>query len=178
MEFCFVYFVYTIIDGSNNHMETVIESPTVQDQRVARESLVLFNKAIDGSQSEGIRIQIQAGDATSRPAQQPPLSVVIPAKALHLLAVILSNMAQGKAISLVPSDAEVTTQQAADRLGMSRPHLVKLLEEGVIPFKKVGSHRRVRLEDLLAYEAGQQTIRTDRLQFLAEQAQALNLGYE
>ncbi len=159
-------------------MEAVVERPNLQDQQVARASLAVFNEAIDSGQSQGIRIQIQAGGSTYQLHQNSPLSVLIPAKALHLLAVILSNMAQGKAISLVPSDSEMTTQQAADMLGMSRPHIVKLLEEGLIPFKKVGSHRRILLEDLLTYQASQQAIRTERLRFLAEQAQALNMGYE
>ena len=149
-------------------MEAVIEKPTLQDQRVARESLSLVTQALTQKQSEGVSIQLQQGS----------FSVVIPAKALHLLAIILSNMAQGKAISLVPSDSELSTQQAAQMLNVSRPHVVKLLEEGTIPFKKVGTHRRVLLEDLLAYQAGQQQIRNEQLQFLAQQAQELGLGYE
>lgn len=84
----------------------------------------------------------------------------------------------GKAISLLPSDSELITQQAADILNVSRPHVVKLLEEGVIPFKKVGSHRRILLEDLLVYANQQKETRKEHLQFLTQQAQALNLGYE
>lgn len=72
----------------------------------------------------------------------------------------------------------VSTQQAADILNMSRPHVVKLLEEGVILFKKVGSHRRILLEDLLSYANQQKEERKERLQFLTQQAQAPNLGYE
>lgn len=87
-------------------------------------------------------------------------------------------MAQGKAVSLVPSDSELTTQQAAEILNVSRPHLVKLLEERAIPFKKIGTHRRVLLEDLLTYQSGQQQVRNEQLQFLAQQAQELGLGYE
>lgn len=87
-------------------------------------------------------------------------------------------MAQGKAISLFPSDSEVGTQQADDLLNVSRPHLVKLLEAGVIPHKKVGSHRRVMVEDLLGYATQQKNIRSEHLQFLAQQAQDLNLGYD
>jgi len=66
-----------------------------------------------------------------------------------LLFEILDNMAMGKSITLIPSEAEVSTQQAADMLNVSRPHLVKLLEKGEIPFKKVGSHRRIQLKDLI-----------------------------
>lgn len=128
----------------------------------------MLTQAIAQRKSEGVSIQIQ----------QSSFSVTIPAKALHLLAVILSSMAQGKAVSLIPSSSEVSTQQAADLLGVSRPHVVKLLEKGVIPHKKVGSHRRILLEDLLAYEAQQKELRKERLQFLAGQAQDLNMGYD
>ena len=154
-------------------METVIERPNLQDQRVARESLPLLAEAMAHRQSEGIKIQIQADSR-----QVASSSVIVPLKALHLLAVILSSMAQGKTISLVPSDSEISTQQAADMLHVSRPHLVKLLEQGVIPFKKVGSHRRILLDDLLHYETQQKENRKEQLQFLTEQAQDLNLGYE
>lgn len=149
-------------------METVVERPTLQDQQVARESLPLFTKAMAQQELEQGSIKIQANS----------LSISIPEKALHLLTVILSSMAQGKAISLIPSDSEVSTQQAASILDVSRPYVVKLLEEGVIPFKKVGSHRRILLEDLLVYANQQKEIRRERLQFLAQQAQELNLGYE
>ncbi len=165
-------------EQSNNCMEVVIERPTLQDQQIARASLAVFDKVVNGKHANSIRIQIQAAGLISQLPQDSPLSVTIPAKALHLLAVILSNMAQGKAISLVSCDSEVTTQQAAGMLGVSRPYIVKLLEDGLIPFKKVGSHRRILLEDLLAYETKQLTIRAERLQFLAGQAQDLNLGYE
>lgn len=149
-------------------MEAVVEKPTLQDQRVARESLPVVAQALAHKQAEDISIQIQQGT----------YSVVIPTKALHLLVVILSSMAQGKAISLIPADSELSTQQAAQMLNVSRPHLVKLLEEGAIPFKKVGTHRRVLLEDLVAYQTQQQQIRNEQLQFLAQQAQELGLGYE
>ena len=87
-------------------------------------------------------------------------------------------MAQEKIISPIPSDLEVSTQQAADILNVSRPHVVKLLEEWIIPFKRVGSHRRILLEDLLLYANQQKETRKEQLQFLTQQAQALNLGYE
>ena len=94
-----------------------------------------------------------------------------------LLFEILDNMAMGKSITLIPSEAEVSTQQAADMLNVSRPHLVKLLEKGEIPFKKVGSHRRIQLKDLINYDKKIKQTRSDELDFIAEQAQDLNLGY-
>ena len=87
-------------------------------------------------------------------------------------------MSEGKSITIIPTDSEVSTQQAADMLNISRPHLVKLLENNIIPFKKVGSHRRILLRDLVAYEKSLQRTREEKLKFLSEQAQDFNLGYE
>lgn len=78
--------------------------------------------------------------------------IKVPLNALKLLAQVLKAMSEGNPISIVPVAAEMTTQAAADIIGCSRPHLVKLLEEGVIPFSKVGRHRRVRIEDVVAYK--------------------------
>ncbi len=79
--------------------------------------------------------------------------IVIPLPALKLLAKVLKAMGEGKVISVMPIATEMTTQAAAEQLGCSRPHLVKLLESGEIPFTKIGRHRRVKLEDLLNYKA-------------------------
>ncbi len=76
----------------------------------------------------------------------------IPLKALELLVDILKATSQGKPISIIPIAAEMTTQAAAELLNCSRPHLVKLLEDGHIPFTKVGNHRRVKYEDVIAYQ--------------------------
>lgn len=154
-------------------MQAAVGRPTPQDQQVALESLPVLNLAIAQKRTQGVSIQIRDG---SRQASM--VSVVIPEKALHLLAMILSSMAQGKAVSLVPADSELSTQQAADLLHVSRPHLVKLLEAGSIPFKKVGTHRRILVEDVLQYQDRQKGVRNEQLQFLTGQAQDLNLGYE
>ena len=86
-------------------------------------------------------------------------------------------MAEGKTISIVPSNSELSTQQAADMINVSRPHLIKLLESKQIPFKKVGSHRRVLLIDIMEYQDQLVKQREDQLDFLSNQAQDLNLGY-
>ena len=86
-------------------------------------------------------------------------------------------MAEGKTVSIGPSDSELSTQQAADMINVSRPHLIKLLESKQIPFKKVGSHRRVLLMDIMEYQDQIVKQREDQLDFLSNQAQDLNLGY-
>jgi 3,4-dihydroxy 2-butanone 4-phosphate synthase / GTP cyclohydrolase II len=81
-------------------------------------------------------------------------SAPLPAPAFDLLLEMLEQMARGNVVAITPVEADLTTQQAADLLGMSRPHLVKLLEAGVLPFRLVGSHRRVKLSDVTAYRRG------------------------
>ena len=89
----------------------------------------------------------------------------LPREALVLLYDILSAMAKGRAVSVVPLAAELTTQAAAEMLGCSRPHLVKLLEAGEMAHTKVGRHRRVRYEDVVAYAKRQ---RRERSALLSE----------
>ncbi|MES1953784.1 helix-turn-helix domain-containing protein [Salinisphaera hydrothermalis] len=103
--------------------------------------------------------------------------LVLPRQALALLRDLLADMAQGHAVTIVPTHAELTTQQAANMLNISRPHLIKLLENGEIQFTKTGSHRRIRYEDIVAYKQAQRTESRRLLAELAEQAQDDNLGY-
>ena len=78
--------------------------------------------------------------------------IKIPLKALKLLGEILKSMGEGTPISIVPIATEVTTQKAAEILGCSRPHLVKLLEQGAIEYTLVGRHRRILFEDVIKYK--------------------------
>jgi excisionase family DNA binding protein len=152
-------------------MKTIVKKISGDDQRIALESIskleVVSNKLKEG-EAAGIRIKVgEKGEL-----------ITIPQKAFSLLLTILSNMSEGRSIAVVPGDSEVTTQEAADILRVSRPHLVKLLERGKIPFRKVGSHRRILLKDVLAFERRLGQIREEQLKFLADQAQDLGLGYE
>jgi excisionase family DNA binding protein len=76
----------------------------------------------------------------------------LPREAVELLATVLSHMAAGRAVSIVPEHAELTTQQAADMLNVSRPFLIGLLEAGEIDYRKVGTHRRIKAQSLLEYQ--------------------------
>lgn len=79
-------------------------------------------------------------------------TVRIPTVALRLLLEVLNEIAQGNAVSVIPIHAELTTQEAADVLGVSRPRLVQLLEKGEMRFHKIGTHRRVRYQDVIDYK--------------------------
>ena len=143
---------------------------TKSDQDIALSSLKLISKREEEASKKKLNVvtlTIQGSDEL----------VTIPLKALKLLKAIISNMAEGKSIALLPTDAEITTQQAAEMLNVSRPHIIKLLEKGDIPFKKVGSHRRILLQDMLAYEATFKKKRRKQLNALSKEAQKLNLGY-
>lgn len=96
------------------------------------------------------------------------------AKALRQLFELLLK---GEPVRVVSLEAELTTQQAAELLGVSRPYLIRLLEEGKIPYHKVGSHRRVKVQDLLAYREAAKKRGQALLDELVRESQELGLGY-
>lgn len=99
----------------------------------------------------------------------------LPASALRLLVRILEEMARGNAVTLIPVHAELTTQEAADMLNISRPSLIQLLDEGKIEFRRVGTHRRVRFEALMEYKRQVDTERRKVLKQLAAYDQELGI---
>lgn len=101
----------------------------------------------------------------------------LPKAVTPLLVKILTEMAQGNAVTLIPLHAELTTQEAANLLNISRPHLNKMLEAGELKHHKVGTHRRVRFQDLEAFREKREKERQESLSELAKQAQEEGMGY-
>lgn len=104
-------------------------------------------------------------------------SIAIPREAVKIVVAVLRQMTQGGTAALIPLDEELTTQQAADMLNVSRPYLIGLLDSGAIPSRKVGKHRRIKALDLIAYKQADTSLRQARLDELTAEAQRLGLGY-
>lgn len=119
-----------------------LRKPTKSDQQIAIISYQSINNVIDRASSSNIEIEIEESHE----------KIILPKMAVELLGEILKSMSEGIPISIVPEATEVTTQKAAEIIGCSRPHLVKLLETGEIEFIKVGKHRRINIEDVYKYK--------------------------
>jgi len=121
---------------------TVIQRPTKQDSKLARQSYDALKVAISRIKADKTEIEIE----------ETGEKIVLPINALKLLSDVLKAMSHGKPFSLVPVATEVTTQRAAEIIGCSRPFLVKLLKEDKIAYTKVGRHRRIKFEDVMSYK--------------------------
>jgi excisionase family DNA binding protein len=121
--------------------------------------------------------------ALFRGAQKPYLlspdgaRIDLPDSALKALRVIIETMAAGRSITLVPHDKELTSQEPAAILQVSRPHLIKLLDRGELPFHRVGTHRRIGIEDVPAYRDRRDAERKAALDVLARLSEELPGGY-
>lgn len=102
-------------------------------------------------------------------------ALVIPRATVVMFAQILDLLAQGRGVQIIPREAELSTQQAAAMLNVSRPYLIKLLESKQLPFRKVGRHRRIRYEDLMAYMRIDDLKRREAADKLAELTEDLDL---
>lgn len=144
-------------------------TPSADDVAIAKDSSRTITRIL-GKKSGGYRLRVTAKDEADE-------AIELPTSALRLLADILVQMAQGRAFTLIPVHAELTSQQAADVLNVSRPYLIGLLEEGKIPFHKVGTHRRIRFRDLMEYKQSTDQQRLDVLKQLTQEAEELDMGY-
>lgn len=144
-------------------------APTEREAQLAESSSRTLSSYMHDGETQTIKVAKDGGRGET---------VMIPAVAFRLLLTILTQMAQGSAITLIPVHAEVTTQEAANLLNVSRPYLVELLDAGQIPYRKVGTRRRVLYKDIAAYKKRIDDARRRTLDELAAQAQELGMGYE
>jgi len=144
--------------------DTVV--PTPNDVELATESSRVLSAAGLANAKADFKVRLDNGT-----------ELTLPNSAMRLISHLLIEMSHGNAVTLIPIHANLTTQEAADYLGVSRPHLVSLLTGGKIKFHKVGTHRRVRFGDLQEYRDAQAREREDSLSALAAQAQELKMGY-
>jgi len=119
-----------------------IKRPSKLEQKTAMESYDALASMLEELQTENPEIEIEETSEKIR----------IPLNALKLLVKILEETSKGRLVSIVPIATEMTTQAAAELLGCSRPHLIRLLEKGEIQFTKIGKHRRIRYEDIVKYK--------------------------
>lgn len=147
--------------------ETV--TPTEAESRLAQETSRQLAKFLSRKRKQPVRLRVES--------DKEPEEVSIPASAFRLLNDILTQMAQGNAVTLIPVHAELTTQQAADLLNVSRPFLIEQLEKKAIPYRKVGTHRRILFKDVMDYKRRIDENRLQALEELSAQAQQLDLGY-
>jgi len=146
-----------------------LKLPTHKEQKIARENKEMLDRIAANLKKSTKVIEFEVS------GEKGPIK--IPVSALKHLNTIINLMAQGKAITVNPVDAEITTQEAANFLNVSRPYIVKLLEEGKIPFHKVGSHRRIKLKDFLAFKHQHKKEQREALDELTKISQELGLDY-
>jgi excisionase family DNA binding protein len=153
-----------VLDGQN------YTAPTKEEMTLAEESgRQLAHCLTRGTPTDFTQFTILTDGQAGEP-------VTVPKEALRLFVDLLNHMAQGNIVTLFPIHAELTTQEAADLINVSRPFLVKQLENGELPFTRTGKHRRVKFQDLMDYKQRIDGLRDQALDELAVLDQALNLG--
>lgn len=149
-------------------MDTVLTPAEAELAKVAQRCVMA---ALDHSRAPKIVLLDGEGQG-----DQPP-ALELPPKVLRLFADMLGRMAQQQPIALLPMKMELSTQDAAAMLNVSRPFIVKEVDAGKIKHRRVGRHRRIYLADLLAYQERTQHESEQALQELATQSQGLDMGY-
>lgn len=151
-------------------MATALREPTALEHSTPREAAEAARglSAFIDHHAQYLEVRPVNDKTTGKP-------VLVPAEALRLLIELLNELSQGNAVTIAPFHQEITTQQAANLLNVSRPYLVKLLDERQIPSRKVGSRRRVMLKDVLAFKQRDNDKRLAVLASLAEDAEEFGI---
>ena len=145
-------------------------APTDEEALIAKESSRRLAPLVPKA-APTVRVQFIPADAGDGEI------VELPTSALQLLLRILTEMSRGNAVTLMPIHAQLTTQQAAELLGVSRPFIIKELKQERIRYQMVGTHRRIAYRDLMAYRDHCRRAHSEAMDELVQQAQDLSLGY-
>jgi excisionase family DNA binding protein len=142
--------------------------PTAEGVRQARRSAPKLQRLLQ--RSGALTVSVAHDDLST--------DLEIPEVVLQMIGMILGEMAEGRGVALAAIDRDVSTQRAAEILNVSRPHLVKLLEAGKMPYRMVGSHRRLRLADVMEYRARQEAAADRAFTDQVAQAQEPGMGHD
>lgn len=145
----------------------IVQLPNQSEVEQAKQSSRTLSKYTDADRVQ-LSLRGDNGEADD---------LILPGHVLQILLDVLSEMSRGNAVSVVPYHQELSTQEAANLLNVSRPFLVSLLEDGDIPFRKVGAHRRVMLQDVLNYQEANRQHRKNALDELGRLSQDEDMGY-
>lgn len=141
---------------------------TAKDKAMVQVAQRRIMASLDHSRAAAITVTTDTGEHPT---------VEVPPAALKLIGQLLGAMSEGGPIVLMPTEQELTTVEAARFLNVSRPFVIKEMEAGHLPHRKVGSHRRIALEDLLAYAQKMRAQQAGALDRLADNARELGLDY-
>jgi excisionase family DNA binding protein len=144
------------------------ETPSAHDAQMIQDSSRKLEEILSTNHAE-IHVRVQREN-------EPEQTIPIPLSAFRVLAHVLTQMAQGNGVTFIPMHAELTTYEAARVLKVSHPFLIGLLERGEVPFRKVGTRRRIRYGDLMAYKEKTDKSRIKALEELSALDQELGLG--
>lgn len=152
-------------------MDSVLHRPSEEEQEEAQLAYDTLKGAANYLEKERgkHRVALSVDEGT--------VEVSVPESSLRILLAYLYSLGEGQAVTILPTETEMSTQQAADILNVSRPHLVKMLEDKKIPYHKVGRHRRIKATDLKKYKEQRDEKRGELLDELTSQAQELDMGY-
>lgn len=143
-------------------------TPTEHDTEVARESSEALAPLLEEQGNQEAHIRVSSKDKQGA-------EIILPFPAVRLLFNALQEMAKGHSVTLLPVDTELTTQQAAELMHISRPSLIKMLDEKKLPFRKVGAHRRICYEDVMRYLDAERARRKEIMKELIEETERLGL---
>lgn len=165
------YTELSMINTSNSHKTHGLIIPSVADTQLSQISSEALTSSFQRASISAQKIKLVDSNGNEK-------VIDIPLVACQLLADILEQMAEGKAVSLISMNAEINIQEAANLLNVSSGYMLGLLKSGAIPYRQIGKHYRLQLEDVIKYKNWINNERSKALDELVDQAQELQMGYE